>query len=107
VINECEEAFTKLKEYLAKLFILSKPTQRLFLRLYFSVTDQAISLVILQEDKKAQRPIYFISKVLHSAAESRYQAIKKAAFTVVFMAPQLRHYFQSFTVIVMTDLPIR
>jgi len=39
--------------------------------------------------------------------EVRYQAIEKAALTVVFSARRLRHYFQSFTVIVMTDLPIR
>ena len=37
----------------------------------------------------------------------RYQAIKKAALAVVFTARRLRYYFQSFTVIVMTDLPIR
>ena len=37
----------------------------------------------------------------------RYQAIEKAALAVVFSARRLRHYFQSFTVIVMTDLSIR
>ena len=39
--------------------------------------------------------------------ELLYQAIEKAALVVVFAAPRLRDYFQSFTVIVMTDLPIR
>jgi len=37
----------------------------------------------------------------------RYQAIEKVGLVVVFAARRLRHYFQSFTVIVMTDLPIR
>ena len=37
----------------------------------------------------------------------RYQALEKAALTVVFSASRLRHYFQSFTVVVMTDLLIR
>ncbi|XP_068503982.1 uncharacterized protein [Phaseolus vulgaris] len=37
----------------------------------------------------------------------RYQAIEKAALAVVFSARRLRYYFQSFTVIVMTDLSIR
>jgi len=36
-----------------------------------------------------------------------HQALEKAALTVVFSARRLYHYFQSFTVIVMTDLPIR
>ena len=38
--------------------------------------------------------------------EIQYQAIKKVALVVVFNARRLRHYFQSFTMIVMTDLPI-
>jgi len=53
-----------------------------------------------------QRPIYFISKVLQGP-EVRYPAIKKAALVVMFAARRLYHYFKSFTVIVMIDLPIR
>ena len=37
----------------------------------------------------------------------RYQAREKGALAVVFSTRRLRHYFQSFTVIVMTNLPIR
>ena len=37
----------------------------------------------------------------------RYQALEKATLFVVFSARRLRHYFQSYTVVVMTDLPIR
>ena len=39
--------------------------------------------------------------------EVRYQALEKAALAVVFSARRLRHYFHSFTVLVMTDLPIQ
>ena len=39
--------------------------------------------------------------------EVRYQALEKAALAVVFTARRLCHYFQSFTVLVMTDLPIQ
>ena len=39
--------------------------------------------------------------------EVRYQDLEKAALAVVFSARRLRHYFQSFTVLVMTDLPIQ
>jgi len=53
-----------------------------------------------------QRPIYFVSKVL-KGPEVRYQALEKAALTMVFLARRLRHYFQSFTVVVKTDLPIQ
>ena len=39
--------------------------------------------------------------------EVRYQALEKAALVVVFSARRLCHYFQRFTVLVMTDLPIQ
>ena len=37
--------------------------------------------------------------------EVRYQALEKAALAVVFSARRLRHYFHSFTVVVMTIFP--
>ena len=103
--RECEEAFAKLKEYLANPPVLCKPELGIPLRLYFAVTERAISSVLLQEQDQVQRPIYFINKVLQGP-EVRYQALEKAALAVVFSARRLCHYFHSFTVIVMTDLPI-
>jgi len=76
------------------------------LRLYFAVTERAINLVLVQKQNQVQKPIYFVSKVLQGL-EVRYQAIEKASLAVVFSARRLRHYFQSFIVIVMTDLLIR
>jgi len=70
------------------------------------VTDRAISSVLVQEQDQVQKPIYFVSKVLQGP-EVRYQTLEKAALEVVFAARRLRHYFQSFTVVVMTNLPIR
>ena len=61
--KECEEAFVKLKEYLA-----SPPP----LRLYFAVTERAVSAVLAQDQDQAQKPIYFVSKVLQGP-EVRYQ----------------------------------
>jgi len=50
--------------------------------------------------------VYFFSKVLQGP-KARYQTIEKVALVVVFAARRLYHYFHSFIVIVMTDLPIR
>ncbi|XP_068497486.1 uncharacterized protein [Phaseolus vulgaris] len=104
--TKCEEAFLKLKEYLVAPPVLCKTQLGMPLRLYFAVTEQAISSVLVQEQDRVQKPIYFVSKVLQRP-EVRYQALEKAALVVVFSARRLRHYFQSFTVVVMTDLPIR
>ena len=90
--RECEEAFLKLKEYLASPLVLCKPQLGTPLRLYFAVTERVISLVLVQEQDQVQKPIYFVSKVLQGP-EVRYQAIEKAALTVVFSARRLHHYF--------------
>jgi len=104
--EECEEAFLKLKEYLATPPVLCKLQLGTPLRLYFVVMEQAISLVLVQDQDQVQKPIYFVSKVLQGP-EVRYQALEKATLVVVFSARRLRHDFQSFTVVVMTNLPIR
>jgi len=83
--KECEEAFTKFKEYLASPPVLGKPVPGTRTRLYCSNTNQAISSVILQDQDKVQKPIYFVSKVLQGP-EIRYQAIEKAALAMVFIA---------------------
>jgi len=95
--DECEAAFLKLKEYLVTPPVLCKPVAGMPLRLYFAVTERAISSVLVQEQDQVQRPIYFV----------RPSTLEKAALAVVFSARRLRHYFHSFTVVVMTNLPIQ
>jgi len=104
--EECEAAFLKLKEYLAAPFMLCKPRIGAPLRLYFAVTEWAISSVLVQEQDQIQKPIYFVRKALQGP-EVRYQSLEKAALVVVFSAKRLCHYFQSFKVVVMMDLPIQ
>jgi len=62
--------------------------------------------VLVQEQDQVQKPIYFVSKALQGP-ELRYQSLEKAALAVVFSARRLYHYFHSFTVVVMTNLPIQ
>jgi len=104
--KECETTFLKLKEYLATPPVLCKPRAGVPLHLYFTVMEWAISSVLVQEKDQVQRPIYFVSKALQGP-ETRYQSLEKVALAVVFSARRLRHYFHSFTVVVMTDLPIQ
>ena len=104
--DECEAAFLKLKEYLATPPVLCKPQVGVPLRLYFVVTEWAISSVLVHEQDQVQKPIYFMSKALRGP-KLRYQSLEKAALAVVFSARRLCHYFHSFTVVVMTNLPIQ
>jgi len=47
--SECEEAFIQLKEYLGSPLVIGKPLAGVSLCLYFSITDRAISLVIVKD----------------------------------------------------------
>ena len=104
--DQCEEAFQKLKEYLSKPPVLCKPEKGVDLALYISVTEHAVSLVLVRESGWDQKPVYFVSKVLHGA-EIRYPTIEKAALAIVVSTRHLRHYFQNHSVKVMTDLSIK
>ena len=74
-IRECEEAFVKLKAYLASSPVLCKPQMGTPLGLYFAITEKAISAVLVQDQDQVQKPIYFVSKVLQGP-EVRYQALE-------------------------------
>ena len=69
--DEYEAAFLKLKEYLATPPVLCKPRAGVPLRLYFTITEWAISSVLVQEQDQVQRPIYFVSEALQDP-ELRY-----------------------------------
>jgi hypothetical protein len=69
--EECEEAFGKLKEYLANPPLLSRPTEGEILYLYLVVSPSAVSSALVREDSGVQKPVYFTSKALHGV-EERY-----------------------------------
>nr|XP_025661188.1 uncharacterized protein LOC112756783 [Arachis hypogaea] len=104
--DECEQAFTTIKETLSKPPILQTPLQGEPLFLYLFVTNWAISSALVAEREKKQFPIYFTSKTLQNA-ELRYPSIEKLALALVFSARRLRPYFQSHEIHVRTDQPLR
>ncbi|GKV40693.1 hypothetical protein SLEP1_g48304 [Rubroshorea leprosula] len=105
-IDECQQAFDELKQYLASTPLLSKPVDGKCLYLYLGVTEEAVSLVLLREENKNQKPICYVSRVLQGA-EQNYLIAEKAAFALVYIARKLRAYFQSHQIVVYTDFPLR
>ena len=104
--TECEEAFQKLKEYLGKAPILSKPMVGETLYLYLSVTEVATSSVLIRLEEGIQKPVYYTSKAL-LPAETRYSPAEKIALALVTSARKLRPYFQAHTIEVYTDCPLK
>ncbi|XP_043725697.1 uncharacterized protein LOC122672260 [Telopea speciosissima] len=54
----------------------------------------------------AQKPIYYISKVLLDA-ETRYNNVEKYAYALITAAQKLRPYFQTYTIGVLTNQPLK
>ncbi|GFY91031.1 hypothetical protein Acr_07g0012270 [Actinidia rufa] len=104
--EESENAFQQLKEYLSSPPLLTVPTTGEDLYVYLSISPTAVSVVLIREEGQVQRPIYYVSKVL-MGAEVRYPKIEKIAYALMIAARKLRHYFQAYPIIVLTDQPLK
>ncbi|XP_075654384.1 uncharacterized protein LOC142624617 [Castanea sativa] len=85
---------------------MSKPEVNEVLFAYIVVAFHAMSLMLVRVDNGVQRPVYYVTKSLHEA-EVRYLPLEKAILAVVHSTRKLPHYFQSHTVIVLTQLPLK
>ena len=94
-------AFQQLKEYLYHPPIMSNPEMDEVLFAYIDVALYAVSLVLIQIDSGVQRPVYYVSKSLHEA-EICYLPLEKAILAVVHGTRKLPHYFQAYTVVILT-----
>ena len=52
------------------------------------------------------RPIYYVNKSLHGA-ETRYLPLEKVVLAIIHATRKLSHYFQAYTIVVFTQLPLQ
>jgi hypothetical protein len=121
--EEAEQAFQELKQHLVSLPILVAPEPGEPLYLYIVVAAEVVSMVLVvertapegQEHEDSgpaagvwtvQRPVYYISEVLHEA-KNRYLEMHKLLYVVLVASRKLRHYFQAHRVVVVTSFPLR
>ncbi|GFY91230.1 hypothetical protein Acr_07g0014260 [Actinidia rufa] len=104
--EESENAFRQLKEYLESPPLLSVPTADEDLYVYLSASPTVISAVLVREEGKIQKPIYYVSKTL-IGAEARYPRIEKIAYALMIAARKLCHCFQAHSIIVLIDQPLK
>jgi hypothetical protein len=108
---EADQALAQLKDFLSKPPVLTTPRKREQLLLYLAATTHMVSTTIVverQEDGHAypvQRPVYFVSEVL-SGSKARYQPVHKLLYAVLITSRKLRHYFQEYSISVVTDYPL-
>ncbi|KAK9053624.1 hypothetical protein SSX86_024698 [Deinandra increscens subsp. villosa] len=101
-----EEALKSLKEYLSSAPLLMKPIDGEPLTLYLAVSGSSVSAVLVKDHEGQQHPVYYVSKTLLDA-ESRYSYLEKLILALIMASTKLRHYFETHTIIVRTNYPIK
>ena len=86
--TEYEEAFQNIKHYFGGIPILAKRRAGEDLTLYLSVSEHALSGVLVRVKGTASTPIYYVSKALQGV-ETRYLEIEKLSLALVVVARKL------------------
>jgi hypothetical protein len=108
---EADQALAQLKDFLSKPPVLTTPRKKEQLLLYLAVTTHVLSTAIVVERQEnddaypVQRLVYFVSEVL-SESKAWYQPVQKLLYIVFITSPKLRHYFQEYSTVVITDYPL-
>ena len=76
------------------------------LYLYLVVSDKALSAVLVKQEDKVQKPIYYVSKVLYGA-ELNYSTIEKFTLAMIIASRKLRPYFRAHAIEVLTNQPLK
>ncbi|XP_074374265.1 uncharacterized protein LOC141714659 [Apium graveolens] len=77
-----QEAFEQLKKHMSKDPLLAKPSPEDILYLYLTVSEQAVSAVLVKDEQKVQKPVYYVIKVLHEA-KLNYSTTEKFAIALI------------------------
>ncbi|KAK1431700.1 hypothetical protein QVD17_08256 [Tagetes erecta] len=101
-----ETALKDLKDYISSAPALMKPVNGESLILYLAVSGNAVSAVLVKDHEGQQHPVYYVSKSLLDA-EARYSHLEKLILALIMPSTKLRHYFETHTIVVKTNYPIK
>jgi hypothetical protein len=100
-----------LKHHLQPPPILTAPQPGENLLLYIAATTHVVSTAIMVERQEeghafgVQRPVYFISEVLFES-KVHYPTIQKLLYGILITSRKLRHYFNAYNFLVVSDIPL-
>ncbi|GAA0146550.1 hypothetical protein LIER_06477 [Lithospermum erythrorhizon] len=91
--SQCDATFEELKFYVGSPKLLTRPEEGEELQLYLAVLEGAVNSVLLREEQGVQKPIYYVSTVLHGPEEN-YPLIDKFFLALITFARKLKAYFE-------------
>ena len=104
--EECDRAFTQIKQYLAQPPILASPDASETLFVYLEISEVAVSAALFKEnDDIRKKPVFFVSKSL-ADTETRYNHLEQVALALRIASKKLRPYFRAHPIMVLTGLPL-
>jgi ribonuclease HI len=105
-----QTAFEELKQYMIDITTLTPLAPGAPLLLYVAASHSAVSAALVQEKLegqiKKQALVYFVSEVLR-LSKKNYTELEKVLYAVLMASRKLRHYFQSFHIIVPSSQPLK
>ena len=105
--EECDQAFTVIKQYLTKPQILVSPEASDTLYPYLAMLEASVNAALFQEDEnRKQRPIFFSRKSL-SKAKTQYTLLEQATLALRVVVKKLRPYFHAHPIVILTNLPLQ
>ncbi|CAN1315569.1 Gag-Pol polyprotein [Linum perenne] len=104
--EECSRAFEELKSFLTTSPVLAAPLPGDELYLYVAIATTTVSLVLVKRADKEECPVFYTSKSLVDA-ETRYSPLEKPAYAIIIASRKLRPYFDTHTIHVVTNLPLK
>ncbi|XP_070020109.1 uncharacterized protein [Nicotiana sylvestris] len=104
-IDECQEAFDKIKGYLSNSSVLVLPKPKRPLIIYLTVLDNSFGYVLGQHDitSRKEKAIYYLSKNFTSY-EVKYTPLKRTCCALTWVEQKLKHYLSSYATYLISHL---
>ncbi|KAK4386124.1 Transposon Tf2-12 polyprotein [Sesamum angolense] len=94
----CDKAFKSIKSYLMKPPVLVALVPGRPLILYVAAQEHFVGILLAQKnDERKENALYYLSRTM-MPNELKYSPIEKLCLALIFSIQKLKHYFQSYSI---------